>query len=288
MADCEASFARRPTQMSMLSPVLLSSVSSDAYSIASPPFQSMQRIDVKIGAGSYNAWSSDGQFLAIAGEESSSLHLIRSEDIAVGKRDVPAPAVSIPEPGVSFVCFSPKSAYVCTWRKFTSETDNNMAVWSVATGACLLRSRRKRLEKSAGNPVQFSSDEKTAWLLNGSELLGYDLEASVPDNERRPYVWRLHIPDMIRFWLGPSTVPSYRVVVLVAGKKGQPSKCSIYNVAAFDTVVCSKSFYQSDDVEVFWAPAGHAALVKASAAHDASGQSYYGTSLFTIATATVS
>lgn len=256
--------------------VLLSCLSSSGLSSAISPFISLDpfKIDgANLDEPAFTC-SPDRQFLAIVCNADEQVAIVPISTISEGK---PVARTLINENSVSNICFSCKSSWICTWRKPISETDLNMAIWSTATGNCILRKRHARLNRYHGDPAQWTSDESSVWIQSGSELLGFEISPnSSHDPDRNPYMYRLHVPGMVRFWLSPSVEPSYRVMVLTAEKNSEPARCSIYNANAFDTVVCSKSFYQSDDVEGYWSPAGHAALVKASAAHDASGKSYYG------------
>lgn len=144
---------------------------------------------------------------------------------------------------------------------------------------------------SNGVPFQFDVNESVVWFLQGSEVLGFDLSGWLAGNggadggqeeedngaDELKYSWRLHVAGITRFWLAPSKSRK-RMLVLMPGRKGAPSRVSVHEAPDLDTAINSKSFFHADMVSVNWNTPGNCALVQATAAHDATGASYYGSS----------
>lgn len=149
-----------------------------------------------------------------------------------------------------------------------SDHDNFKITW-ISAGRDVKVVHSLKLSKQP--EVQFSHDESVfARLSNNSVLF-----AQIPDFQSTAK----KTPDSLKvakFSLSPGTGPLHVLCFIPSTTKGQPSFARMFKYPNFDQMVCSKSFFQADRVEMKWNPKGNAVLLITSTDVDKTGQSYYG------------
>ncbi len=99
------------------------------------------------------------------------------------------------------------------------------------------------------------------------------------DNDFSTVDKRLSLPKMDSFSLSPGNAKNFHVACFVPGQKGGPGFGKIFTYPNFHPekdVVASKSFFQSDRMDVEWSSCGRMALMLTQSEVDKTGGSYYG------------
>lgn len=148
----------------------------------------------------------------------------------------------------------------------------NLRVWRTADGALAGEFERRQID---GCFPQYTSDEKYALRLAGSELHVYD-----PSRFGAGPVGRLRAENMAAFSVSPGERAS--IAVFFPEKKGAPAAVRVYTLASLiDTPgsaphVAQKSFFKAEKVTFKWNAAGSSLLLMTATDHDQTGKSYYG------------
>ncbi|KAI2513183.1 Eukaryotic translation initiation factor eIF2A [Fragilaria crotonensis] len=169
---------------------------------------------------------------------------------------------------IQMLCTSPKGTYILTWERLSAadpqqqEQAPNLKVWDGNTGAFLHGFIQKSLKRESWPYLQWTHDEKYAFLNTTNEIRVFDGNAfSNTDSEVRFHdkmkcqVFRQYKPARASLHKYPSPCPP--------------------QAASYPAVV-SKSLFQAEEINVHWAPTGDAALIALQTSVDTSGKSYYG------------
>jgi translation initiation factor 2A len=186
--------------------------------------------------------------------------------------------------GVSMLSSSPKGTYLLTWERLssTSPEQPNLKVWNSKTGAYLHGFVQKNLSRDSWPYLQWTYDEKFAFLLVTNEIRVYEGDAFAKDEVR--FIEKMRCPG-----LSSMSVPnkadtlSYLVASFSPKTKEKPARASLHkypaevppNATSYPAIV-SKSLFQAEEVKVHWSPKGNAALMVLQTSVDHSGESYYG------------
>ena len=89
---------------------------------------------------------------------------------------------------------------------------------------------------------------------------------------------KLHLAKVQDFSLSPTSHKQLHVTAYVAGAKGAPGFCKLYQFPLFSDhqIVANKSFFQADSVDMTWNQQGTAVLLLTQSEVDKTGGSYYG------------
>ena len=188
--------------------------------------------------------------------------------------------------GIQMLCSSPKGTYLLTWERLSSADPQlpNLKVWDAKTGAFLHGFIQKSLKRESWPYLQWTHDEKFAFLNSTNEIRVFHGNAfSNTDSEVR-FHDIMKCPALSSMSLPTSAVTStYLVVSFSPGNKNKPARASLHKYptpcppqAASYPAIVSKSLFQAEEITVHWAPTGDAALIALQTSVDTSGESYYG------------
>ena len=143
--------------------------------------------------------------------------------------------------------------------------------------------------------LQFTHDERFAFLLATNEVRIYAVDQLGPPPKEPRYIAKLHLPKLASFSLPARASSSsgrgtYFFTAFCSGTKDQPAKVSLheYRPTTNDVrAVMGKSLFQAEEMKSHWSPTGDAALVTLQTSVDASGESYYGSSQLFLLSASV-
>lgn len=186
--------------------------------------------------------------------------------------------------GVQMMCCSPKGGYLLTWERLSSANPEqpNLKIWDAKTGNYLHGFVQKNLKKENWPYVQWSHDEKYAFLLVTNEIRVYDGDAFRSEEVR--FVEKMRVPGLSSISIPrASNITSYLIASFSPNTKDKPARSSLHRypcttptkAASYPSIV-TKSLYQADEVTVHWSPKGDAALMALQTSVDTSGESYYG------------
>lgn len=201
----------------------------------------------------------------------------------IGEREVKVPFLERSQ-GVQIMCCSPKGTYLLTWERLSSTNPEqpNLKIWDAKTGVFLHGFVQKNLRKESWPYVQWSHDEKYAFLLVTNEIRVYEGDAFRSEEVR--FVEKMRIPGLTTISIPrTSNTSSYLIASFSPNSKDKPARSSLHKypcvsstkAASYPSIV-SKSLYQAEEIAVHWSPAGDAALMALQTSIDTSGESYYG------------
>lgn len=209
---------------------------------------------------------------------------------------------------VHIAYFSPLGNFIVTWErpiktKDGSNPPNNLKVWDANTGKLLhgLFAKAMPQKLPSQNPsgiggeqystLQFTHDETLLCHVVSNEIQVYDTQDIIRQSAPIRSTFKLRCANISSFTLAPKNITStsafqYLVSTFVPEVKGKPARVALHEltfqrtdkVTITETILTSKSFYQTEDVTVKWSPHGNAALVLTQTTVDATGESYYGSS----------
>lgn len=194
--------------------------------------------------------------------------------------------------GVQMLATSPKGNFLLSWERLSSAdpTIPNLKIWDAHTGKFLHGFIQRNLKRDAWPYLQWTHDEKYAFLMVTNEIRVYpgDCFHQPPDGVR--FVEKMRCPGVssISVPKTSSSESSYLVSSFVPKSKDKPARASLHrypspvpkNAASYPALI-TKSLFQAEEVSVHWSPTGDAALMALQASVDTSGESYYGsTTLF--------
>ena len=190
---------------------------------------------------------------------------------------------------VQIMDVSPKGTYVLTWERGTAdESQNNLKVWNTSTGECVTGFRRKMINRSSWPYLQWTHDEKLAFLLTTNEIRVYP--GTFPQQTDTRFVDKIRIPGITQMSVPSSadinSVGKILFAAFIAKDKNKPSRAALYEYplaagsesAPAYPAIASKSLFQVEEMSVHWSPKGDAALIALQSTVDNTGQSYYGSS----------
>mmetsp|Transcript_31289 Transcript_31289/g.65611 ORF Transcript_31289/g.65611 Transcript_31289/m.65611 type:complete len:656 (-) Transcript_31289:2324-4291(-) len=188
---------------------------------------------------------------------------------------------------VQIMDVSPKGTYLLTWERGSSdESENNLKVWNTSTGECIAGFRRKSINRSTWPYLQWTHDEKFAFLLTTNEIRVYP--GTFPQQSATRFVDKMRIPGITQMSFPSSSVNTSVGKILfaafIAKDKNKPSRAALYEYPpAGESIspypaISSKSLFQAEEMTVHWSPRGDVALIALQSTVDNTGQSYYGSS----------
>lgn len=190
--------------------------------------------------------------------------------------------------GVQFLTTSPKGTYVLTWERPSASDPQqpNLKVWNGSTGDYLYGVVQRAIKKDAWPYMQWTHDERYAFLLATNEIRVYDGNAFTAGEEQVRYIDKMRSQGVASMSVPKQASPgsSYLLTSFVPKTKDKPARMSLLrypnkttssNSAGYPALV-SKSLYQVEEVVVQWSPKGDAALAAMQTSVDTSGESYYG------------
>ena len=192
--------------------------------------------------------------------------------------------------GVQMLSVSPRGTYLLTWERLSSSdaSHRNLRVWSGRTGQLLHGFVQKNLKRDAWPYLQWSHDEKHAFLLVTNEIRVYPGDAfatKATGEEEVRFVDKMRCPGLTTMSVPVrATTSSYLVASFVPKTKDKPARASLHRYpttsatpnASSYPALATKSLFQAEEVAVHWSPKGDAALMALQTSVDASGESYYG------------
>lgn len=182
---------------------------------------------------------------------------------------------------------SPKGTYLLTWERGSSdESENNLKVWNTSTGEYVTGFQRKMINRDSWPYVQWTHDEKYAFLLTTNEIRIFP--GTFPQQTATRFIDTIRIPGITQMSLPSSAATSILGKILfaafIAKDKNKPSRAALYEYPPdIDSpspypAIAGKSLFQAEEMTVHWSPRGDAALIALQSTVDNTGQSYYGSS----------
>jgi translation initiation factor 2A len=192
--------------------------------------------------------------------------------------------------GIQMLSTSPKGTYLLTWERFSAAEPQqqvqvpNLKVWDAQTGAFLHGFIQKSLKRESWPYLQWTHDEKYAFLnatneirvFQGNAFSNTDSEVRFHDKMKCPGLSTMSVPTT-------AVTSTYLLVTFSPGTKDKPARASLHKYpspcppdAASYPAIVSKSLFQAEEINVHWAPTGDAALIALQTSVDTSGKSYYG------------
>lgn len=190
---------------------------------------------------------------------------------------------------VQIMAMSPQGSYMLTWERAKEGETPNMKVWSTKTGEYVMGFRQKALSRDSWPYVQWTNDEKFAFLLGTNEVRVYP--GTFPQGLETRFVDKMRIPDISSMSVPSQSTGAVRILFtsFCPKDKNKPARASLYEYPSKTPVpanatypaLLTKSLFQAEEMSVYWSPKGDSALVALQTTVDTSGESYYGsTSLF--------
>ena len=246
-------------------------------SMVAPP-KSAERKFILSGETSFQSLLPDGSAVLVHRPEKGVVRLSLN-----GNGD----AFPFPETSkVQIMDVSPKGTYLLTWERGSSdESENNLKVWNTSSGECVTGFRRKMINRSSWPYLQWTHDEKFAFLLTTNEIRVYP--GSFPQQTATRFVDKIRIPGITQMSFpsnSSNSVGKILFAAFIAKDKNKPSRAALYEYppATEPTnqypAIASKSLFQAEEMTVHWSPKGDAALIALQSTVDNTGQSYYGSS----------
>lgn len=228
---------------------------------------------------------------------------------------------------------SPQGTFLLTWERAAAATttaqqqqeeekgdndnNHNLKVWNIHTGDLVIGFRQKSLSRDAWPYLQWTHDERLAFLHCTNEVRVYP--GTFPQQADTRFVEKLRIPGITSLSVATcscqgaaaaaaaantttspavaaAVAPNARILftAFIAKDKNKPSRAALYEYPSSSSqqqqpshpitgypALVSKSLFQAEEMTVHWSPKGDAALIALQSTVDTSGQSYYGsTSLY--------
>lgn len=214
-------------------------------------------------------YSPDGKYFAWA----------CNEDVKISNPDTGEVISTLPAQNVHEIGFSPHGSFIITWERPTKQEDNsatkNLKVWRTSTTEHIAAFVQK---SQSGWNLQYTHDEKYCARVVSNEVQFFEANNMAT-------VWgHLYVEGVTDFALSPGK--NYSVAVFIPERKGKPAQVRVYEVPQFETILCQKSFFKADRIQLKWNAMGTSVLIFAQTDADKTGKSYYGeTNLYLITVA---
>ncbi len=190
---------------------------------------------------------------------------------------------------VQIVSVSPLGSYILTWERAKEGETPNMKVWDTATGKFIIGFRQKGLSREAWPYMQWTNDEKFAFLMGTNEIRVFP--GMFPQGAETRFVDKMRVPGISSMSVPSESRGAVRILFtsFCPKDKTKPARASLYEYPSKDPVpanasyppLLTKSLFQAEEMKVYWSPKGDSALIALQTTVDTSGESYYGsTSLF--------
>ncbi|XP_063972720.1 eukaryotic translation initiation factor 2A [Diachasmimorpha longicaudata] len=177
------------------------------------------------------------------------------------------------KPKVCAIKFSSLGNYLMTWEPFIVSQTNpqgnpQLQIWKSENGQLVKSFTQKR--QSDWEP-QWSSDEKLCGIRINDDVLFYE------NADFETVKYKFNSRKVGKFRIG-SGGPPYHVICYLPGKSAEPSFVRLFEYPKFEPAssLASKSFFQSDRVDIYWNQKGTSALILTSMDVDKTGSTYYG------------
>mmetsp|Transcript_7822 Transcript_7822/g.22979 ORF Transcript_7822/g.22979 Transcript_7822/m.22979 type:complete len:654 (+) Transcript_7822:126-2087(+) len=188
---------------------------------------------------------------------------------------------------VQIMDVSPRGSYLLTFERGSSkESENNLKVWKTSTGECIAGFRRKTINRNCWPYLQWTHDEKFAFLLTTNEVRVYP--GTFPQNTETRFVDKMRIPGITQMSLPSSTatdcVGNLLFAAFIGKDKNKPARAALYEYPPANEsanpypAIASKSLFNAEEMTVHWSPRGDVALIALQSSVDNTGESYYGSS----------
>jgi len=187
---------------------------------------------------------------------------------------------------VQMMTISPQGTFLLTWERAVEGEIPNLKVWNTASGEYVIGFRQKSLSRDSWPYVQWTYDEKLAFLLGTNEVRVYP--GTFPQAAETRFVDKMRIPGIKSMSVQSQSKVALRLLLtsFCAKDKNMPAKASLYEYPSKTPIVgnanyppiMTKSLFQADEMKVSWSPKGDCALITLQNSVDTSGQSYYGSS----------
>jgi translation initiation factor 2A len=191
---------------------------------------------------------------------------------------------------VQIMDISPQGTFVLTWERAKEGDVPNLKVWNVTTGEYVIGFRQRSLSRDSWPYLQWTYDEKFAFLLGTNEIRVYP--GLFPQSQETRFVDKIRITGITSMSLpsqskGSTSTAKILFTSFIPKDKNRPSRAALYEYPSTKEVakntdypsLVSKSLFQAEEMKVHWSPKGDAALIALQSTVDTSGQSYYGSTL---------
>lgn len=265
---------------------------SDESSIVTPTDDAPRQFILK-GSTSFQSIMPDGSAIFVHRPDIGVVKLdLMSSSSSSSATDSPAPFFKEPTARVQIMDLSPQGTFLLTWERAQEGETPNLKIWNTQTGDFVIGFRQKGLSRDSWPYVQWTNDEKFAFLLATNEIRVYhgqfpqQTETRFIDKLRVPGITSMSFPSSSR---GASALGRILFTSFIPKDKNKPSRAALYEYPSKVTVdnnspsgypcLLSKSLFQAEEMKVHWSPKGDAALIALQSTVDTSGQSYYGSTL---------
>jgi len=194
--------------------------------------------------------------------------------IAVLKNGVWTVSVTIQQPKVYALQWSPMSNLLATWEMYSTspgqEPKPNLHLWDSKSGEKVKSFFQK---KFGGWCPLWSLDESICSRMVNNEIQFYK------NNDFSSIAHKIHMQKVSHFGMSTNAGGvGTHVVTYAPGHKGGPSFSKLYRFPNFgeNEVLAHKSFFQADSVDIKWNNPGTGVLLLVQAEVDKTGASYYG------------
>ena len=187
---------------------------------------------------------------------------------------------------VQIMSISPQGTFLLTWERAKEGEAPNMKIWNSETGECVIGFRQKSLSRDSWPYVQWTYDEKFAFLLGTNEVRVYP--GTFPQAAETRFADKIRIPGIKSLSVQRESNVALRLLftAFCAKDKNMPAKASLYEYPSKTPIagnanyppLMTKSLFQADEMKVSWSPRGDSALITLQNSVDTSGESYYGSS----------
>lgn len=221
-----------------------------------------------------------------------SFALVHIANYGVVKVELKNPVASTTKPpvflkdseGVQMMDISSGCSFILTWeRYYADKCPRNLRVWDAVSGKLLAGFPQKNISSSAWPYVQWSGDEKYAFLMTATQIRLYERESiakhEAAETEDPRFLSKVQIPCAT---LSVPQVPQnggtpYYITAFSGKSKDKPAVATVFELKdqQFERVA-SKSLFQAEECVTQWNPTGTACLINLQTAVDTTGQSYYG------------
>jgi translation initiation factor 2A len=190
---------------------------------------------------------------------------------------------------VQIMDVSPQGTFLLTWERAQEGESPNLKVWRISNGELVIGFRQKSLSRDAWPYLQWTEDEKLAFLHCTNEVRVYPgtfpqlAETRFVEKMRVPGIASMSVPNQGNY-LGKILFTAF-----IPKDKNKPSRAAMFEYPTSTPshpttgypALLSKSLFQAEEMKVYWSPKGDSALIALQSTVDTSGQSYYGsTSLY--------
>jgi translation initiation factor 2A len=176
---------------------------------------------------------------------------------------------TIPRSRSHIIKFSPKGTFLIVYEIFVSSKEDgkilpNLFLYDVETGRELQNFIMKK--HSEWEPF-ISADESFLAIQIAGDVHFYEISGDAFTKT----------PHKLTGKVGGFSGANNFIAVYIQGAKGSPSMARLFKYPNFDAQpIASKSFSQSDKVEMIWNKKGNGCLILTSTDVDSTGASYYG------------